>query len=403
MKMKRKILLVVIFTFVCTLSIASKGYPAPQGIKRGITDDTIKIGFVNGITGPASDIIVPVLQALRTYTNYTNDNGGIHGRKIKLLAEDDRLTIPGAVSAFKKLLYKDEVFALIGFASGQSKALKDKFIKERVPTYSFAGTEEMTRPYIRYIFIPLDPYENQIGIILDYILQTSKKKNPKIVNAVIDQAKDQTIRGFDRWTKHFGINYTTLPLTLNVIDATAEILTMKKEGVDYIVITHVIPAVALVLRDSGRFGLNAKVFATNTATSEAVINLAGPASKDFYGIHCLSSWYDDAPGVAEMRKITLKYNPGTEKLVRPKSYTIGWVVMKVYCEALKRAGKDIDNEKFIDAMETINNFDTKGLSGPITYTSNDHEGVKYDKIYHADPKTVRFIPVTDWRKVPELK
>ncbi|MFH2012770.1 MAG: ABC transporter substrate-binding protein [Pseudomonadota bacterium] len=403
MKMKGKVILTVIFTFLCMISITSKGYTSPKGIKRGITDDTIKIGFVNGITGPAADTIVPVVQALRTYTSHINDNNGIHGRKIKLLAEDDRLTIPGAVSAFKKLVYRDEVFALIGFASGQARALKDNFIKEKIPTFAFAGTEEMTRPYIRYIFIPLDPYENQVGIMLDYILETSKKKNPKIVNAVIEQAQNQLDRGFDRWTKHFGINYKTMPLTLNIIDATAEVLTMKRDGVDYIVMTHVIPAVSLMIRDAARFGLNAKVFATNTATSEDVIKLTGPAAKNFYGIHSVSSWYDDAPGIEEMRKITFKYHPGTEKLMRPKTYSIGWVVMKVYCEAIKRAGKDIDNEKFIDAMETINNYDTQGLSGPLNYTSTDHEGVKYDKIYHADPETVKFIPVTDWRKAPALK
>ncbi|MFH2011081.1 MAG: ABC transporter substrate-binding protein [Pseudomonadota bacterium] len=401
--MKRKILLAVIFTFVCMIFITSKGYTAPEGIKRGITDDMIKLGFINSITGMGAANVVPVLDGIRNYTRYINDNGGIHGRKIKLIAEDDRLTVPGSVAAFKKLVYKDGIFTLIGPASGGPYALKDQFIKEKLPTFAMAASEDMTKPYTRYIFIPLDTYENQIGIILDYILETTKIKNPKIVNAVIDTgAKSSIIRGFDRWTKHFGINYTNLLIPLNVIDTTAEMLTLKKEGADYIIVTHVIPAAALILKDSKRFGLNVKVYGTCTLTSEDVLKIAGPVT-NFYGIHSVSSWYDDTPGVADMRKITLKYHPGTEKSVRPKNYTIGWVIMKILSEGLKRTDKDLDNEKFIDAMETLNNFDTQGLSGPITYTSNDHEGMKYDRIYHADPEQNKLTPISDWRKVPELK
>ncbi|MFH2013289.1 MAG: ABC transporter substrate-binding protein, partial [Pseudomonadota bacterium] len=142
---------------------------------------------------------------------------------------------------------------------------------------------------------------------------------------------------------------------------------------------------------------------TSSLTSEDVIRIAGPLAKDFYGVKSVSSWYDDTPGVEEMRKITLKHRPGTEKPVRSKNYTVGWVVMKVFTEGIKRAGRDIDNENYVDAMETINNFDTQGLAGPVTYTSNDHEGIKYDRIFHADPDQNKLIPVSNWRRAPGLK
>ncbi|KAF0117295.1 MAG: branched-chain amino acid transport system substrate-binding protein [bacterium] len=100
-----------------------------------------------------------------------------------------------------------------------------------------------------------------------------------------------------------------------------------------------------------------------------MIGLAGSAAKDFFGVHPYSSWYDDNPGTAEMRKITLGYHPGTEKPYRSKNYSAGWVAMKLLCEGIKRAGKDINGEKFVDAMETIKNFDTKGICGLITYTN----------------------------------
>lgn len=178
---------------------------------------------------------------------------------------------------------------------------------------------------------------------------------------------------------------------------------MKREGVDYIVVTHTIPCAALLLKDAKRYGLNAKVYGTNFLCSEDIMRIAGPLSKNFYGVHSVSSWYDDTPRTAEMRKITLKYRPGTEKPWRSENYTVGWVVIKVFTEGIKSAGKDIDNEKFVDAMETFNNYNTQGLSGPVTYTSDNHQGLNYDRIFQADPEQMKLIPVSDWRMAPKSK
>lgn len=402
MKMKGNILLAVIFTIVCMLSMASKGYSASA---KGVTDTTIKIGGIFDLTGPLVTTIRPLVEALRNYTRYVNESGGIHGRKINLIIEDDRYTIPAAVAAFKKLVYRDEIFALIGPGStGETRALTNQIVQHKLPAIPYAADRDVIEPYNRYLFLPLDTYENQIGIILDYIVETTKSKKPRIVNACVDAgAKVPVLRGFKEWSKFFGLDVETVMIPLNVLDTTPEVLTMKRAKVDYIIVTHTIPVAALLLKDSKRFGLNAKVFGTYSLTSEDVIGLAGKASKDFFGVHPYSSWYDDNPGTAEMRKITLGYHPGTEKPYRSKNYSGGWVGMKLLCEGIKRAGSDLNAEKFVDAMETIRNFDTKGICGFITYTSKSHEGLKYDKIFHADPESGKLIPITDWVKAPETK
>ncbi|MFH2011309.1 MAG: ABC transporter substrate-binding protein, partial [Pseudomonadota bacterium] len=309
MKMKRIILLSVIFTFVYMISIASKVCQASEGIKRGITDDTIKIGAIMDLTGMASATTSIIVEAFRNYADHVNDNGGINGRKLKIIVEDDRFTISGGVAAFKKLIYRDNIFLLLGpGSSGESAALKNQFIKEKLPAVPFSANQDLVRPFERYIFLPLDTLENQIGVILDYILETTKIKNPKIVNAVIDTgSKTPVLKTFRAWEKYWGIKVRDLFIPLNVLDATSEILTLKREGADYIIVTHTIPCAALLLKDAKRYGLDAKVYGTSSLTSEDVIRIAGPLAKDFYGVKSVSSWYDDTPGVEEMRKITLKH------------------------------------------------------------------------------------------------
>ena len=75
---------------------------------RGVRDDTIKIGTIMDMTGPAADNLMPYAIGVRNYFKYINDKGGINGRKVKVIVEDDRYTIPMAMAAFKKLVFKDK-------------------------------------------------------------------------------------------------------------------------------------------------------------------------------------------------------------------------------------------------------------------------------------------------------
>lgn len=403
MKIRRLRTKLITIVFVVTFCI-SMGYSQSYGEKaKGVTDTTIKIGAIFDLTGPLVTTIKPLVEALKNYTRYTNDQGGIHGRKIKLLLEDDRYSIPAAVAAFKKLVYRDKIFALLGPGStGETRALADQIMKQKIPSIVFAADRDVIVPYKRYLFLPLDTYGNQMGIILDYIVEISKPKTPRIALACVDAgAKVPVLRGIKKWSKFFGLDVEVVMLPLNVLDTTSEVLTMKRAKVDYIIVTHTIPTAGLFLKDAKRYGLNVRVFGSYSLTSEDIISIAGKAAKNFFGVHPYSSWYDDNPGTAEMRKITLDYHPGTEKPYRSKNYSAGWVATKLLCEGIKRAGRDLDRENFVDGMETINNFDTGGICGPITYTPKSHEGLKYDKVFQADPESGKLIPITDWRKAPQ--
>ena len=121
----------------------------------------------------------------------------------------------------------------------------------------------------------------------------------------------------------------------------------------------------------------------------------------YYGNHCYSSWYEDEPGMAKMREIALKYHPGTEKQyakLYPKFYTLGWLQSNIYGEALKRAGRNLNAETLVDALETFREVDFGGISGPVTYTSKSHKANSYSRMYKADIDKGIFNPLTGWRK-----
>ncbi|MEW6614212.1 MAG: ABC transporter substrate-binding protein [Thermodesulfobacteriota bacterium] len=402
MKRKERFFVAGIIVFFLITLMASS---SPAQSVRGVTESTIQVGAIWDMTGPVAGIMIPIVDGIRTYTRYVNDQGGINGRKIKLILEDDRYSIPMAVAAFKKLLFRDKIFTLLGpGSSGETAVLMRHIMEQKLPAFPLAADTEVVDPYKRYLFLAIDTYDNQTGVLLDWMVQESKPKKARIACIVLDiGAKVQFLRAVKKWSKFFDLDVPVVMTVLGALDLTSEILLLKKEKPDYVIPFLTTDAIVALLRDSKKLGLDSNVYATYSGTGEDVVNGAKKLANKFFGVHFYSSWYDDTPGMAEMRKITLQYYPGTEKPYRPKNYTIGWMMATLLYEGIKRAGKDLDNEKLIDALETFKNFDTKGIGGSITYTSKNHAGITYDKIYKGDPATGKLIPISDWRKAPEIK
>ncbi|MEW6614333.1 MAG: ABC transporter substrate-binding protein [Thermodesulfobacteriota bacterium] len=371
---------------------------------RGVAKDLVKIGVIIDLTGPISNAGVVVIEAYKNYTHYVNDEGGIQGRKIKLIVEDDRYSIPAGIAAFKKLVFKDQILAIIGPISvGETKVLLRHIEKEKVPILPWAPDTSIMKPYKRYVFPTNGWYDNEWGVTFDYIINKLKPKNPKVALCYPDVESGKVVRDLaDEWAMLFGLKLHLEIIPLNAIDVTSQVLSMKKAGVTLILLHHVAPGASAVLRDMKKFDLDVPLFGTSAACTEDIIRISGEASKNFVGVSPYSSWYEESPGIAKMREISMKYNPGAEKSYKIKSYSLGWIMPAILCEGIKRAEKDLDGEKLVAALETINDLDTKGICGPITYTPAMHYGLNYNKLFRADPKSGKLIPVTEWR-LPPLK
>lgn len=379
-----------------------KPTPALANDVPGVTDSTIKLGLILDQTGPAANVTVPITQGIRSYFRYINEQGGINGRKLNLLVEDDRYAIPMAISAFKKLVFKDSVLLLMGPTStGAVTVLSRSAQDHKIPLISVVMPEITVKPFKRYIFTTADIYPNQMKMLIDYLLKDLNPKDPRIGLVYPDNETGKVDRSAALEVLK---SYKLVPVSEEVLnpgalDASSQIMSLKKGGISHIILCGGIPQTAAVfLRESKKYGLNIPVLGSWATCAEEVIRLAGGAAKRFYAVNHMSSWYDDEPGVAKMRKITLKYDPGTEKPYRGKIYTHGWVLGLVTVESLKRAGRVLDRETYINVLEGIKNFDTGGLCGPISYSTTSHKGGNTWKIFKAEPDTEKFIPLTDWRK-----
>ncbi|MFH1624140.1 MAG: ABC transporter substrate-binding protein [Pseudomonadota bacterium] len=396
---------VFLVCFVTSVILNSHGNVARGQEPRGVTDNLLKIGVILDLTGPTSNAGVVMLKAYKNLTAHVNAEERIRGRKIKLVVEDFHYSIPGAIASFKKLLFKDQVIAIMGPVSvGAAKVLFHRIEKNKIPTLAWAPDKSIMDPYKRYVFPTNGFYDNELGILLDYIMNELRPKNPKIAFATVDVESGKVVKASaEEWCKSYGLKVHHETIPLSAIDVASQVLSMKRTGATHILMHHVAPGAAAVLKDMKKFGLDIPLFGTSASCTEDIMRIAGEPSRNYIGISPYSSWYEEYPGMERVRKISMKYNPEAEKSYGIKSYILGWIMPQILCEGLRKAPQDLDGEKLVIALETIKDFDTQGLCGPITYTSKMHYGLNYSKLFKADPASGKFIPITDWRLPPAKK
>ena len=366
---------------------------------KGVTEDTIKIGVIEDLTGPVAAIGIPVSEAHKNYFRNINEKNGIHGRRVKLVVEDTGYTIPRAIAGFKKLLYRDQVFAILGPGStGETVALLSQIEKKKVPTISLSCAEAITYPFKRYVFTHFATYENSTKLVFDYVIKDLKKKKPRVAIVYTDNEMGKSsLRGARSAAKFYSLELVREEiLNLTDTDATSQALNLKKAKADYVIVAGAVPTAVSILKDSKRFGFSPVFFGTYATVDEAVIRMVGNAARNWFVLFCYGLWDDESPGIVEMKRITYKYHPDSKK--RSGFYTMGWTMAIIMAEGMKRAGRDLSREGLVDGIESIKDFDTKGVTGILDYSSTSHRGGEEVAIFKADLKKNSYKRITDWKK-----
>ena len=374
---------------------------AHSGTTRGVTDSSVKIGLILDQTGPLKMLTAPITEAMRLYFRHVNDRGGINGRKVKFLVEDDRYSIPMAISGFKKLTSRDKVLSILGMGgTGQTKALWSQIEKERIPCITASLAEAQVKPTRRYLFMAVASYEDEIKVIFNYIVEVLKIKAPKVAIVSLEAEYGKTgVKAAKKMAASYGFELVGEEvINLGAFEAGTQVLSLKRARPDFVILHLGASTAVAVLRDARKFGVKSTFIGTYYSTSEDVVKVSGKGAERYIGVHSYNSWYEDTPGMAKMREITLKYRPGTETPMRPKPYVQGWVEAMIITEGVRKAGKNLTNETLVEAMEGIKDFDTKGLCGLITFGPDVHKGNEYCRIYKADVGKGILDPITDWIK-----
>jgi branched-chain amino acid transport system substrate-binding protein len=372
---------------------------------RGVSKDGIQLGMILVKTGPVAALGLPQGWGVQDAFNELNGSGGINGRKINLLWEDDQFKTPNAIAAFNKLLFRDKVLSIVSMGgTPQTIALFDLIEKNQVVNIPNAMADEFFTPHKPHVFTLGATYETQIELMFDYIINDLKAKDPKI--AVVYAETEFGKKGLEAARKRaaqYGIKLATeLVLNIGSVDASSQVLALKKENVEYVVTCNLVPPIITYLKTAEKYDYWPTTFGINWSCDDTVVRACQSAAKNYIGVGFVGGWEDDTPGMKKVRELAKKNDRDPAKMLT-SLYTMGVATSIVYAEGLKRAGENLTPEAFKNAMETLKDFDTGGILPPVTFTSTSHAPTRLARLYRANPEKGVMVPITEWRAPKELK
>jgi branched-chain amino acid transport system substrate-binding protein len=199
----REIALGVFMVFTISFSFILLTYSDGNG-EVGVTDKVIKIGCHLDLSGAAVGWGAGESKGLKAYMNYLNDQGGIFGRKIEMIIEDDNYSPAKAVAATKKMIEQDKVFCFIGnLGSAPSLATYPIIEENKIPLlFAHNGANQHAYPPKKYDFALWTRYQDQMPILVDYAMKEFKMRKMGMIYQDDEAGKnclDGTINGLKKY------------------------------------------------------------------------------------------------------------------------------------------------------------------------------------------------------------
>jgi branched-chain amino acid transport system substrate-binding protein len=215
----------------------------------------IKVGGIFDLTGITSDVGKPYAQGVRDGVQWVNENGGVNGKRIRLVEVDYGYKIPEAVAAYKRLVTDEQVVMINGWGTGDTEALKQFVNKDKVPYISASFSGHLTDPSkTPYNFFVAPSYSDQLRAWLKWVKDDwqDRSRNPKVAFFYGDNAYGKApIEAGRQFCKEIGVDLVDEEIVPGAFsDATSQLLNMKGKGAEYAYINVTTTGVSVIIRDA---------------------------------------------------------------------------------------------------------------------------------------------------------
>src|SRR5471030_813610 len=193
-------------TIGLALAIAATTTAGALAQTNGVTPTEITFGMHTDLSGVAATFGVSSSNGVKMRFDEINAAGGVAGRKVKLIVEDQGYQVPKAVQACNKLINRDKVFAFVApLGTPMNNAcFKDQFAAEVPNLFPLSAARSMYEPYEKLKFYGAASYVDQIRAGIDYFVKTKGKKSVCVMYQDTDFGKE-ILAGAELQTKKLNI------------------------------------------------------------------------------------------------------------------------------------------------------------------------------------------------------
>ncbi len=333
---------------------------------EGITDTEIHIGQWGPQTGPAA-AWGSVARGTGDYFKWINDNGGIHGRKIVYHMFDDGYNPAKTKAGVKELQEGTGIFAwAAGVGTSPGLAVKDYLMSKKIPWVGpSAGSLHWVTPPQKYLFGVYPLYFYEAKALVKYAVETMGKKRIAVAYLNDEYGKNGLRGAIEELKSHNMELVAEVPVEKSDTDMKPHLMKLRKSKADMVLLWTTVGHAVRIVGTAKAMKFEPQFMSTSTCSDFVLMN---HISKGLWeGVICATFGEltdSDHPGVVKYKKeVFEKYAAKTERW--GLFYAAGIIFTEPMIEGLKRAGRDLTREKFVDAMESIKGF--KGIGPEINY------------------------------------
>jgi len=369
--------------------------PASAQKVRGVTDTEILVGQWGPQTGPAAPWGA-VARGTDLLFKIVNEEGGINGRKFKYFLRDDAYQ-PAKTKAIAKEFVEDiGVFTVIGGVGvAPGMTARDYLMENKVFWFApVTGVYEWIQPFQKYLFAVYPLYDDEAYNLTDYLYEKLGLKKIAMFYQNDDYGK-QGVMGVERYLKDKNISLVAkISAEVTDRDLSTHALKLKDSGAQAVIMWTMPTHGALILGETAKIGFKPQWATSNTLSDSALMM---QITKGLWA-GMIHSNFVELPD--SNLPLMVKYREWHKKLAPQERfgvfYLAGIVFAEPFLEGVKRAGKNLNNDTLMKALEGIKDF--KGIGGPINYSPTERQGAKH--VFYGKVKPDGNIEkITDWVRI----
>jgi len=384
-----------------SLACAAQGFEAPDD---GVYKDRIDWGVTMDMSGPTSASQGIWVNGFQDYMRKINEAGGINGRKVNVLAEDNRYNAATDKIAIEKLTSQTPVIAISGMGTSASQvALAPTLKAGKVPIVgTYTPTRALSEPVTPMVYNGFCGYKEMAQTGIGYYIDSLKLKSPKIMTVAIESTGGKEYHEYvSEVAKKYGGTASMVTMKVTAVDVTPQVLEIVAQKPDLITVYGVSNTAILTLKAMQQYGMKTPVFGISYLGAPQIFQAMGPeAGANYTFVSCFTpGGSDQTPGNRDLSAFADKV--GRSAMKEDINYVAGWLVAQMAAESLAKAGPQPTRAKLVEVMNAGFVVDTKGLAAPVTYTPSNHTGPTVLKIFgydYAGKKFKHFGEYSDYAK-----
>lgn len=341
---------------------------------RGVTDSEIVIGTYTDLSGVTAMWGVNNSNSWRMVFDQVNAAGGINGRKIKYIVEDNQYQVPRSVQAANKLINRDGVFIMVanGGTPMNNAVMPDQLAKGVANIFPLTSARSMYEPLNHLKFGLGSSYYDQVRAGLKYFVEKRGKKQVCTMAQDTDFGRDITDGVKDQLkVENMALAGETLHKPTDT-DFSASVARMRDAHCDLLVLGTIVRDSVQIISAVRKTGWNVEMMGQAASYDEVVATVPGGTTDGFYSMTPMLFATEGAES-PDVKAFADAYRKGYGKAPNFAAQ-IGFTGAQIVVQALKNAGHELTPDSFVGGLESIKDYRDIFNSPVIAFSPTKHQG-----------------------------